>query len=80
MDRAGLQCIIIEKVHTSLKEALIRFVGQIFIVEAKKEQKNTLVNVKIERLLRDYPIVFEEPTSLPPAMKFDHRIPLKLAA
>jgi hypothetical protein len=51
MDKASLLCIIVRKVHKSLKEALIRFVGQFFLVEANEEIKTIMEVHKLKGCL-----------------------------
>jgi hypothetical protein len=55
-------------------------VGQFFLVEVTTIPHQVLANAEITRLLADYAVAFQEPTSLPPTRKHDHRIPLTTGA
>ena len=45
-----------------------------------EEGKPTKVAVEIEALLKEFAGLFEEPRTLPPARKFDHKILLQTGA
>jgi hypothetical protein len=56
---------------------IVGVVGQFFAMDMEEEEKPTEAAVEIEALLREFSGLFEEPRTLPPARKFDHKILLK---
>jgi hypothetical protein len=56
------------------------FVGQFFLVDATTIPHHVLANAEIVGLLVNYAFVFQEPITLSPTRKYDHRIPLKTGA
>jgi hypothetical protein len=56
------------------------FVRQFFLVEATTIPHHVLPNAEIVGLLVNYAVVFQEPITLSPTRKYDHRIPIKTGA
>jgi hypothetical protein len=74
---AELQMITTLKEHRSFKDVIGGLVGQFFAMDSGKENKPTETRAEIKSLLMEFAGIFKEPRTLPPARRFDHKIPLK---
>jgi hypothetical protein len=63
-----------------LKEAVMGFVGQFFLIEVMDEPKIFVKTIKVKKVLEDFATIFKEPKSIPLMRRFDHKISLKLGA
>jgi hypothetical protein len=56
---------------------IVGVIGQFFAMDVEEDEEPTKAAVEIESLLKEFAGLFEEPQTLPPTMKFNHRILLK---
>ena len=62
------------KVYKSLKEAISRFVGQLFSITTSEEVDVHIENEETKTLLREFQLLFEEQKQLPSVRNLDHQI------
>jgi hypothetical protein len=77
---AELQVINTLKEQRSFKDVIGGLVGQFFAMNSEGEHKPTETRAEIKSLLAEFAGIFEESRALPPARRFDHKIPLKLGS
>ena len=77
MHSSDLHMITTIKEHNSFKDVIIGVIGQFFAMDVEGEEKPTKTAVEIESLLNEFTGLFEEPRTLPPVRRFDHKILLK---
>ena len=77
MHNSELHMITTLKEQNNFKDVILGVIGQFFAMEVEGEEKPTKVAEEIESLLNEFAGVFEEPRTLPPARRFDHKILLK---
>ena len=74
---SDLQMMTTIKEQRSFKDVIVGLVGQFFTMDIEEERHPTEVAMEIKALLREFAGLFEEPRTLPPIRKFDHKILLK---
>jgi hypothetical protein len=77
---AELQVINTLKEQRSFKDVIGGLVGQFFAMNSEGEHKPTETRAEIKSLLAEFAGIFEKSRALPPARRFDHKIPLKLGS
>jgi len=77
MHSSDLHMVTAIKEQSSFKDVIIGVIGQFFAMDMEGEEKPTKIAVEIESLLKEFAGLFEEPRTLPPARRFDHKILLK---
>jgi hypothetical protein len=77
MQSSDLHMISAIKEQNSFKDVIVGVIGQFFAMDVEEDKKPTKAAEEIESLLKEFAGLFEEPRTLPPARKFDHKILLK---
>jgi len=63
------------------KESCVWICGIMFLFRIdKKKKKESMEATQVKAFLEEFALMFEQPKSLSPAIRFDHKIPLKLKA